>query len=71
MFLPSRERQGNDRWYRLRLALFVVGTGCVLAGARAERRWAVWVGIGILLVAVAIRLVARRGADERPPVNGD
>jgi hypothetical protein len=71
MFLPSRERQGNDRWYRLRLALFVVGTGCVLAGARAERRWAVWVGIGILLVAVAIRLVARRGADERPPANGD
>lgn len=67
MFLPSRDRRGYDRWYRLRFALFIVGTGCVLAGIRAERRWAVWVGIGVLLVAFVIRLIARRDTQERPP----
>ena len=70
MFLRSRGSRGYDRWYRLRLALFVVGTGCVLAGIKAERRWAVWVGMGVLAVAVVIRLVTRRETEEPPP-NGD
>lgn len=67
MFRPSRGRPGAVRWSRVRLALFIVGTGCVLAGIRAERRWAVWVGVGVLLIAVVIRLVARRGTGEAPP----
>jgi hypothetical protein len=71
MFLPTRGRPGYDRWLRLRLALFVIGTGFVLAGMRAERRWAVWLGIGVLLVAVVIRLVTRRGAPDPPQDDGD
>ena len=67
MFLPSRGRQGVDRWHRLRLALFIVGTGCVLAGMRAERRWAVWVGMGVLLVAVVVRLLTRAREGDEPP----
>jgi hypothetical protein len=71
MFLATRGRPGYDRWLRLRLALFVIGTGFVLAGMRAERRWAVWLGIGVLLVAVVIRFLSRRRAEDEPPEGED
>ncbi len=59
MFLPSRSRPGPDPHLRLRTALFVIGVGAILAGIRAERGWAVWVGMGVLLMAVVVRLVTR------------
>ena len=37
----------------------MIGAGAILAGIRAERSWAVWVGIGVLLVAVVVRWLAR------------
>ena len=70
MFLRSRGSRGYDRWYRLRFALFIVGTGCVLAGIRAERRWAVWVGMGVLGFAVVVGLVTRPRRGDQPP-DGD
>lgn len=60
MFLANRGRQGPDPSLRFRAALLVVGAGCVLAGVRAGKPWAVNVGIGVLLVAVLIRLIVRR-----------
>lgn len=60
MFLANRGRQGPDPSLRLRAALFVVGAGFVLAGIRVEQPWAVNVGIGVLLVAVIVRLIVRR-----------
>ena len=64
MFLPSRGRQGPDPYLRVRTALFLVGVGFILAGAQAQRRWAVWVGIGVLLVAVVVRLFTRTRSDD-------
>jgi hypothetical protein len=66
MFLPSRGRQGPDPHLRLRTALFLVGVGIILAGAQAQRRWAVWVGIGVLLGAVVVRLLTRTRRDDEP-----
>ena len=62
MFLASRGRPGHDPSLRLRAALLVVGAGFVLAGIRVGKPWAVNVGIGVLLVAVIVRLVVRHRA---------
>lgn len=66
MFLPSRGRPGPDPHLRLRTALFLVGVGIILAGAQAQRRWAVWVGIGVLLGAVVVRLLTHKRGDDEP-----
>jgi len=74
MFFPSRSHAGPDRYVPVRAAAFVVGTACVLVGAVTERRWIVWVGMGVLGVAIVIRLLARRhgGAEPpEPPEHGD
>ena len=60
MFLANRGRQGPDPSLRIRTALLIVGAGIVLAGMRVGKPWAVNVGIGVLLVAVVIRLIMRR-----------
>jgi hypothetical protein len=67
MFLPSRSRQGPDPYLRLRTALFLVGVGIILAGMQAHRRWAVWLGMGVLLVAVVVRLLTRMRRGKEPP----
>ena len=69
MFLPSRGRPGPDPHLRLRTALFLVGVGIILAGAQAHRRWAVWVGMGVLLVAVVVRLLTHKRSDDEPEGN--
>jgi hypothetical protein len=70
MFLPSRGRQGPDPYLRLRTALFLVGVGVILAGMQAERGWAVWVGIGVLLGAVVVRLLTRKREPEEDETDG-
>jgi hypothetical protein len=60
MFFTTRSRTGPDPTLRYRAALFVVGAGVILSGMRFGKPWAVNVGIGLLLVAVVLRLVARR-----------
>jgi hypothetical protein len=67
MFLPSRGRQGPDPYLRLRTALFLVGVGIILAGMQAQRRWAVWLGMGVLLVGVVVRLLTRARRGGEPP----
>jgi len=69
MFFPSRSHPGPHRFFRLRAALFLVGTIAVLAGAGLELRWLVWVGMGVLAVAIAIRLLAHRRHEAEPPDN--
>ncbi len=71
MFLPSRGRQGPDPYLRLRTALFLVGVGVILAGMQAQRGWAVWVGMGVLLVAVVVRLLTRKRGDDEPEENDE
>jgi len=70
MFFPSRSHPGPDRFYRLRAALFLVGTIAVLLGAGLELRWLVWSGMGVLAVAIAIRLLAHRQRDAEPAEDG-
>jgi hypothetical protein len=64
MLFTNRSRTGPDPTLRYRAALFVVGVGVILSGMRFGKPWAVNVGIGVLLVAVLIRLTARR---RQPP----
>jgi hypothetical protein len=65
MFFPSRGHTGPDPTLRVRAALFIIGAGFVLAGMRVGKAWAVNVGIGVLLVAVLVRVVTRWRAARR------
>ena len=64
MFFPSQNQGGPSRFDRVKLTLFIVGTAAVLAGIRLGRSWLVNVGIGVLAVAVILRLLAQRSPNE-------
>jgi len=64
VFFPSQHRGGSDRFYRVKFALFVVGTAAILAGIRWDLSWPVNVGIGILAIAVILRFLPQRKRDE-------
>jgi hypothetical protein len=70
MFFASRGHQGPDPSLRIRTALFIVGVGLVLAGMRVEKPWAVNIGIAVLGVAVAVRIVTRWRASRREDGDG-
>lgn len=59
MFRPSREST-MARFYATRALLLMVGAAVGLIGMLRELTWLVWIGIGILLVAVVLRVIASR-----------
>lgn len=59
MFRPSRE-PGTTRYFEIKALLLVVGASVGVVGMVQERSWLVWIGIGILLVAMILRLLASR-----------
>ena len=61
MFRPSRERSGRDDPYLLwKVRLFVIGAVLALVGMAFVMRWLVWVGIGVLVVALLLRFLPAR-----------
>lgn len=54
----------NDRFFELKVACFMVGAGCGIAGMITERHWLVRVGIGFLAAGIILRLIGRRKKDD-------
>ena len=48
----------------------ILVVGIILAGMQAQRRWAVWVGMGVLVVAVVVRLLTRKRKPEEDETDG-
>ncbi|HEX2090997.1 MAG TPA: hypothetical protein VHG28_01295 [Longimicrobiaceae bacterium] len=74
--LDRSRRSDPDRFLYVKLALFFLGAGFFVAGVTTGRDWAVVVTIGVLFVALVLRLVSRgredgevqaRDEDEAPP----
>lgn len=59
IFRPSRE-PGDSRYFEIKALLLVIGASIGVVGMAQERSWLVWIGIGILLVAMILRLMASR-----------
>lgn len=60
MFRPSRTRRdGADAFLVWKVRLFAVGAAIALAGMALTWRWLVWVGIGALAAAMALRFLPR------------
>jgi hypothetical protein len=59
MFRPSRDR-GTPRYFEIKALLLVIGASVGVMGMVQDRSWLIWIGIGILLVAMILRLIARR-----------
>lgn len=59
MFRPSRE-PGSTRYFEIKALLLVLGATIGVIGMVQDRSWLVWIGIGILLVAMILRLTASR-----------
>ncbi|MGD8727367.1 MAG: hypothetical protein PVH40_06960 [Gemmatimonadales bacterium] len=62
MFLPSRERKGPDRYYTAKLTLLIAGVALLLVGVRLDNGWLANAAIGVLAVAVLLRLLPQRQA---------
>jgi hypothetical protein len=62
MIRPSREPV-STRFMELKALMLVVGASIGLVGMMQDRSWLVWIGIGILLVAIVLRLVANRNKE--------
>jgi hypothetical protein len=59
MFRPSRDGS-TPRYFEIKALLLVIGASVGVMGMVQDRSWLVWIGIGILLVAMILRLIARR-----------
>lgn len=59
MFRPSRSVRGEDRYFHARMALFLAGAACGLAGMAFDAGWLVTTGIVILAVAMILGIIAR------------
>lgn len=59
MFRPSRT-QRSAAWLQARMALFVAGAACGLAGMLADRTWLINIGIGLLIVGLLLRFLPER-----------
>ncbi len=71
MLWASRSRRGPDRFYRLKLALFVLAGALILLGVRLENTWVIWSAVGVLLLAVGLRVLGRAGSGERAANGSD
>ncbi|CAN5761238.1 hypothetical protein BH23GEM9_BH23GEM9_36660 [soil metagenome] len=65
-FRPDRSRRGPDTMLGHRMLVFVLGAVVGAAGIATDRQWLIYVAIGILVIGLALRFLARR--DEDPPV---
>ena len=64
MFRASRgDLTGADRFFAIKAVLFVLGASLGIAGMVTETGWLVWIAIGVLAVAIVVRLVGSRRAD--------
>ena len=64
MFRASRgDVTRPDRFFAIKAVLFVVGASLGIAGMVAEAGWLVWVAIGVLAVAIVVRMVGARSAE--------
>ena len=58
MFRPSRKkREGDDRHLAWKIRLFVTGAATAFAGMAMSLSWLVWIGVGVLAVAVVLRFL--------------
>jgi len=55
------------RWFVLKAWLSGSGLAVGLIGMATERRWLVWIAVGLLAVAFLVRFTERRGPATPPP----
>jgi len=55
------------RWFVLKASLSGSGLAVGLIGMATERRWLVWIALGLLAVAFLVRFAERRGPATPPP----
>jgi hypothetical protein len=69
MVFISRKRCGPDRWLKLKVALLGLAAAAFLLAVRLERRWLVWVAVGLVLVGFLLRFAPANARDggARPP----
>lgn len=60
LFRPSRERRGPDPYVAHKMIVFVAGAAFGFAGIATEREWLVYLGIGVLLIGMLLRLATHR-----------
>jgi hypothetical protein len=59
-FRPSRERRAPDRYLHVKMLIFVIGAGFLLAGIASERDWLVTVAVLTFAAGLLIRLFDER-----------
>lgn len=62
MFRVSRGRSDGDGFFAIKAVLLAVGAGLGIAGMAYDVSVLVWAAIGVLAVAVILRVVGRRRA---------
>ena len=65
MLFASRSSDKPDSLYPWKALALVTGVTLFLLGVRVEQRWLTWVGLGILGVALLLRVLQGRGTAER------
>jgi hypothetical protein len=60
MFRARRDSRGDDRHFEVKAALLVLGASLGIAGMIYEIGWLVWAAIGVVAVAMILRLIADR-----------
>ncbi|MGQ0814927.1 MAG: hypothetical protein ACT4O1_10740 [Gemmatimonadota bacterium] len=60
IFRAAREKKGDDRFFELKALLLVLGASLGIAGMVSQRSWLVLAGIGVLAVAMILRLFDNR-----------
>lgn len=64
MLFASRSGHGPDPLYPFKAIALVTGIGLFLVGVRLEAQWLTWVGLGVLGVALVLRVMGRSGGSE-------
>ena len=59
MLFASRSRHGPDPLYPFKAFALVMGIVLFLVGVRFEAQWLTWVGLGVLGVALVLRMMGR------------
>jgi hypothetical protein len=78
MVFVSRSRGGPDRFFRIKLILFVAAGVLIVLGVRLETSSLIWGAVGMLLIAVGLRFFrqpnrvganddGRQVSETRPP----
>jgi hypothetical protein len=71
LFHASRDTQGDDRFLRLKVIIFVIGAALGIAGMSSRRDWLVATAIGVLAIGIVLRVLsARQRAHEADPEDG-